>query len=392
MKNGYKVIDIDTHVNPSFDTLAKFVEPSFRPRLDEMKPYIRTVGDYNAISVASIPFDRFPGEAPQEGDTAAVIGGRGALEGRVTKASGHHRIDPQHGVSDENAEGRLQDMDLEGRDVDVIIPGTWANGMTVLEDQSLAQGMYTAYHRYMREYCSASPDRLKGIIQAPAADIEWAVSEVKTLSQEKWVVAVATILPQGVPVDHPKLDPLWEVMNDAHLPILHHSFTFEPPYFPGYRDMWDNIVVARTAAHPWGAARLLSYLIVGKIFDRYPNLNCGAAEVGHGWLPHWLIRLEEMVNYVSGTTPKTDYKPIEYAQMGRFRCGAEAFEGPEITKFCIDMLGTEALMHQSDYPHGEAHFPDTAEMVIDWPFWKDLGEGALEKHMSGNAEKLLRFV
>ena len=283
-------------------------------------------------------------------------------------------------------------MDLEGRDVDVIIPGTWANGMTVLEDQSLAQGMYTAYHRYMREYCSASPDRLKGIIQAPAADIEWAVSEVKTLSQEKWVVAVAPILPQGVPVDHPKLDPLWEVMNDAHLPILHHSFTFEPPYFPGYRDMWDNIVVARTAAHPWGAARLLSYLIVGKIFDRYPNLNCGAAEVGHGWLPHWLIRLEEMVNYVSGTTPKTDYKPIEYAQMGRFRCGAEAFEGPEITKFCIDMLGTEALMHQSDYPHGEAHFPDTAEMVIDWPFWKDLGEGALEKHMSGNAEKLLRFV
>ena len=65
MKNGYKVIDIDTHVNPSFDPLAKFVEPSFRPRLDEMKPYIRTVGDYNAISVASIPFDRFPGEAPQ---------------------------------------------------------------------------------------------------------------------------------------------------------------------------------------------------------------------------------------------------------------------------------------------------------------------------------------
>src|SRR5713101_1954137 len=30
-------------------------------------------------------------------------------------------------------------------------------------------------------------------------------------------------------------------------------------------------------------------------------------------------------------------------------------------------------MHQSDYPHGEAYFPDTAAMVLDWPFWKDLG-------------------
>ena len=392
MKNGYRVIDIDTHVNPSYDTLVKYVNPSFRNRLDELKPYIRTVDGYNALSIASIPFDRFPGEAPKDEDLQATVGGRGALEGRVTKSSGHHRVDPQHGVSDENAAGRIQDMDLEGRDIDVIIPGTWANGLSAVEDQTLAHGLYSSYHRYMREYCSYEPNRLKGLILAPGADVEWAVSEVKSLVDEKWVAAVMPVLPEGMPVDHPALDPLWEVMNDAHLPILHHSFTFEPPYFPGYRDMWGNVAVARTAAHPWGAARLLSYLIVGKIFDRFPNLNAGTAEVGHGWLPHWLIRLEEMCSYVSGTTPKTDYKPIEYAQMGRFRCGAEPFEGPAMTKACIDILGTEALMHQSDYPHGEAHFPDTAEMVIDWPFWKEIGGDALEKHMSGNAEKFLRLI
>lgn len=391
MKNGYRVIDIDTHVNPSLDTLVKYVEPSFRPRLDEFKPYIRTVGEYNALSIASIPFDRYPGEAPKGDDQSAVAGGRGALEGRVTKSSGHHRVDPQRGVSDENAAGRLADMDLEGRDVDIIIPGTWANGLTGIKDVTLAEGLYRAYHRYMREYCSAAPGRLRSIILAPAADIEWAVAEVKAMSQEKWPAAVAPILPEGMPIDHPALDPLFEVMNDEHLPILHHSFTFEPPYFPGYRDMWGNIAVARTAAHPWGAARLLSYLIVGRIFDRFPNLNAGAAEVGHGWLPHWLIRLEEMCNYVSGTTPKLEYKPIEYAQMGRFRCGAEPFEGAAMTKACIDLLGTEALMHQSDYPHGEAHFPDTAEMVINWPFWQELGDAALRKHMSGNAEALLRL-
>ena len=66
MKKGYKVIDIDTHVNPSYDTLVKYVEPSFRSRLDELKPYIRTVGDYNSLSLASIPFDRFPGEVPRD--------------------------------------------------------------------------------------------------------------------------------------------------------------------------------------------------------------------------------------------------------------------------------------------------------------------------------------
>ena len=392
MKNGYRVVDIDTHVNPSYDTLVKYVDPSFRSRLDELKPYLRTVGSYTALSMASIPFDRFPGEAPADDDVRPVLGGRGALEGRVSKTSGHHRVDPRHGVSDENAEGRLLDMDMEGRDVDVIIPGTWANGLSSLEDVSLAEGLYAAYHNYMREYCSTSPDRLKSLILVPCADIEWAVSEVKALANEKWVAAVTPILPEGMPGDHPAIDPLWEVMNDAHLPILHHSFTFEAPYFPGYRDMWGNVAVARTAAHPWGAARLLSYLIVGRIFDRFPNINAGAAEGGHGWLPHWLIRLGEMVSYVAGTTPPTEYKPIEYAQMGRFKCGAEPFEGPEMTKACIDLLGTGCLMHQSDYPHNEAHFPDTAEIVINWPFWKELGDEALQSHMSGNAESFLRLI
>ena len=203
MKKGYKVIDIDTHVNPSYDTLVKYVDPSFRPRLDELTPYLRKVGDYTALSLASIPFDRFPGDPPKVEDAAAVTGGRGALEGRVTRSSGHHRVDPRHGVSDENAEGRLLDMDMEGRDVDVIIPGTWANGLSSLEDVTLAEGLYSAYHRYMRQFCSTNPDRLKSIILAPAADIEWAVSEVKAVSQEKWVVAVAPVLPEGMPVGPP---------------------------------------------------------------------------------------------------------------------------------------------------------------------------------------------
>jgi len=38
-----------------------------------------------------------------------------------------------------------------------------------------------------------------------------------------------------------------------------------------------------------------------------------------------------------------------------------------MTKACIDILGDGVLMHQSDYPHGEAYFPDTAGMVIHWP-------------------------
>ena len=64
-----------------------------------------------------------------------------------------------------------------------------------------------------------------------------------------------------MPIDDPDLNPLWEIMNDLHLPIMHHSFFYEPPYFPGARDIWGNSAIARTAAHPWGALRCASAMM-----------------------------------------------------------------------------------------------------------------------------------
>ena len=60
-------------------------------------------------------------------------------------------------------------MDVEGVDINFIIPGTWAPGSTAL-DLSLAKAMYRSYHRYMADYCSADPRRLKGLLLAPGAD------------------------------------------------------------------------------------------------------------------------------------------------------------------------------------------------------------------------------
>jgi hypothetical protein len=91
------------------------------------------------------------------------------------------------------------------------------------------------------------------MVLVPGGDVQWAVKEVNRLKNEPWVAAVWPLLPEGKPIDHPDLGPLWDVMNDAHLPILFHSFFYEPPYFPGYRDIWGNAVVARTLASPRSA-------------------------------------------------------------------------------------------------------------------------------------------
>jgi hypothetical protein len=86
MRNGLKIVDIDTHVNPSYDTLVKYLDPDARSRVDEFQPFVRTRSSNGTISrvlhVAPYPFDRFPGEAPEE--VKVVAGGKGALEGLKT--------------------------------------------------------------------------------------------------------------------------------------------------------------------------------------------------------------------------------------------------------------------------------------------------------------------
>ena len=39
MRNGFKIVDIDTHVNPSYETLVKYLDPGGRSRVDELQPF-----------------------------------------------------------------------------------------------------------------------------------------------------------------------------------------------------------------------------------------------------------------------------------------------------------------------------------------------------------------
>ncbi|MCH7528220.1 MAG: amidohydrolase family protein [Candidatus Marinimicrobia bacterium] len=389
MKKGYKVIDMDTHIGPSFDVLCEYVDPSFRPRLPEMEQYRQKDG--KNIAVAPYQWTRYAGQKPHE-KPETIPGGQLGWSRNSRRTGGFHHAPPRPGTAEKDSAARLLDMDWEGRDIDLMYPGNWAPPLSTL-DIGIQHGLYGAFHRYIKEFCSSDPDRLKSMALLPCADIEWSVAELKSIANEKWLAGVWLMMPDGFPIDDPDLDPIYEVLNEYHIPILDHSFTSEPPFWPGYRDVWDNPVMVRTASHPWRAARWLTYLIIGKVFDRFPNLNAAVAEVGHGWLPQWVIRLDAMINYVSSNTvPPLDYKAIEYVKMGRFMCGAEPFEGPEMTKACIDILGDGALMFQSDYPHNETYFPDTVDLVLGWDIWKGLGEEVTRKFMSGNAEKMLRLI
>jgi predicted TIM-barrel fold metal-dependent hydrolase len=397
MRQGVRVIDSDTHVNPSLDVLLRYADTDLRERADDLQPYTRMVkpqpgrGDaedveaYRTLSIKPVRLQRVAGEKPPA--PGPVGADRGFLSGRTQMAT---RQPVTARVAEDNAAGRLRDMDVEGRDIDFIIPGPWAYGAPALAPH-LAKGLYRAYHRYMAEYCGADRRRLKSMVLALASDPAWSARVIAEHGKQDWVAAVWPLLPEGMPIDDPDLEPIWAAAAEADLPIMYHAFTIETPYFPGYRDVWDNPAMGRCAGQTWGGQRFLSFMLMGGMLDRYPNLRVGTLESGHGWLPHWLVRLTRQIDYVRGSvSPGLRHTPIEYAQMGRVFCSIDASEGVALTKAAIDQLGDHVLMFASDYPHPETIFPDHADAVIAWR--RELGEAALQKLMWENAARFLRLT
>jgi predicted TIM-barrel fold metal-dependent hydrolase len=397
MRQGFRVIDSDTHVNPSLDVLLRYADKELREHIDELGPYRKTVKvasghgdaeDLDSSTILAIKPVRLQRVAGEKARPPAADGGdRGFLSGRTQMVT-RHPITPR--VAEENGAGRLSDMDREGRDIDFIIPGPWCYGAPALAPH-LAQGLYRAYHRYMAEYCAADTRRLKSMVLALATEPAWAAEVIKAHAHEDWVAAVWPLLPEGMPIDDPDLEPIWAAADEADLPIMYHAFTIETPYFPGYRDIWDNPAMGRCAGQTWGGQRFLSFMLMGGMLDRYPRLRVGTLESGHGWLPHWLVRLTRQIDYVRGSvSPTLKHTPVEYAQMGRVFCSIDFSEGAALTKAAIDVLGDHVFMFASDYPHPETIFPDHADTVIAWR--DTLGEPAMQKLMWENASRFLRLT
>jgi predicted TIM-barrel fold metal-dependent hydrolase len=384
------VIDMDTHVGPSLELLKEHADTELLERWDELAPFTNTTTDSgtttrSTLRVNPIPYRRAL-RTPSSDEHGVGPGGKGALDNKtVARGTGT----PSPGVQHDNPKGRLDDMDLEGVDVHVIIPGTWGLAATAI-DQDLALGLYDAYHRYAADYCSADERRLKSLILAAASDPERAATTIRQLGDNTWVCGVALMLPEGTPVDDPGLDPIWDAMGEFDLPLVYHSFFYEAPYFPGYRDIWGNLAVARTAAHPWGAQRIVAYLLLSGMFDLWPKLRIGFSETGAGWLPYWLLRLNMMAEYLPSAVADTKRTPVQYARDGHVYCGIQLYEGPDMAKAIVDVVGDGVLMYQSDYPHGECEWPHSVEHARRWE--DVLGADVMAKLMGGNAARFLRLT
>lgn len=381
MRDSYKIYDSDTHLAPSAETLEPFFDAAMRARLPEWAgckvPFrIGWAGEKLAP-----PFRHRYRFKTRDGwrEKLRVLGEAGPRE------QGEHHFPtfmgsrfPTPGGADDDAGARIRDMDEEGVDVQLMLPGL----PPATDEVDVEVGFIRANHRFTEDFCGWAPHRLKSLVVVSSRAVEASVQEIKTWGGAPWAAGIHPNLAEGMPIDHPSLEPIWAAANDAGLCVVHHSFTAG---YPGYRDLWDNPFIGRTASHPWGAMRAVTAFFGAGILDRYPNLRYCILESGFGWLPFWAARMDDQSQYMPYALPKNlARKPSEYMTDGRFFASLVIHEGEKMARMVGEFLGEGVLMYSSDYPHAEARFPESTAKVLAW---QSLGADAMRKLMWDNAVK-----
>lgn len=380
MRNGLKVYDADTHVHASAEALEQYMSAAGKKLLPELEDFKIPIKSTICGAVLEPPYQHRYRLAPLVGgwgdDPPRYLGEAGprVKSERRSQTFMGTKLPVEDG--EWVAKSRLTDMDEEGVDVHLLVPGI-ARGH---QDPAVDLEFIRANHRYLNDFCETAPHRLKSLLTLDARFIEESVEEIKAWGSTSWAVGIWVHLPLGFPMDHPTLEPIWAAVEEEGLCVVHHSFS---DGYPGYRDLWSNPFMGRTASHPWAGMRAVASFLGAGIMDRYPNIRFSILESGFGWLPFWAARMQDQVGYM-GYVPELKHTMNEYMSSGRFFASIVLHEGPEMVNMVSNMLGDQLLMYSSDYPHPETRFPGSVDLVQGW---KALDQDLLSKIMWDNPVK-----
>jgi predicted TIM-barrel fold metal-dependent hydrolase len=252
-------------------------------------------------------------------------------------------------------------MDREGIDIGVLF-ATVVSSFCALQSVDFEVAMIRAYHRWLADYCSAYPTRLKGVAVVPMRAPERAAEEIRRVAKEPWAVGIyLSSHMEDKLLDHPGFHPIWQACVDTDLPACFHGGTARPPYGLGTFEMGNNLFIQHSATNPFEVMRGIASFVGGGVLDIFPTLRAAFLEAGVGWLPFWMERLDEHYELMPEYVPFLHRKPSEVIRSENFFISCDPDE--ETLPFVVNSVGAEHILYASDYPHFDGRFPETVSLT-----------------------------
>jgi predicted TIM-barrel fold metal-dependent hydrolase len=288
----------------------------------------------------------------------------------------------REGMKDPNA--RLVDMDAEGIDIAVLFGGGIAGTIPALEDAVFAAELARARNRWVAEYCSASPARLKGTAVLPQQDVSASVNELRRSVTEFGFIGVS-LLPnlRDRHIGDPYFFPIYEEAERLNVPICVHMFLGRYGSEAVGTMRVDKFFYSHLFGHAFEQMTALSVVLGEGLLDRFPKLRFVFLESGCGWLPYWLYRLDEHYEVLGNQVPALKTEPSKLLERGQlyFSCEADETELAHV----VETIGDDWIVFASDYSHFDSRFPGASQPIIEN---RKLSDTSKRKILNDNARRL----
>ena len=227
----------------------------------------------------------------------------------------------------------------------------------------LRYGAARAHNRHMAEFCRAD-DRLMGVAIVPLDEPELAMTELEAVLESGLAAVWVPHRPCGErSPGHVDLDPFWARLAQTGTPFVLHvggaplqlAKAWMNNGRPPTKD-WlgggENLRTKDIALLHEGPEAFLTMMILDGVLERHPTLRGASVELGAGWVPELLRRLDWVVKHWS----RNDANLQRFARTPSEQITQQLAFTPfvfEAVGDLIDQSNPDLYLFSSDYPHIE---------------------------------------
>lgn len=343
--------DADSHIMELPDFLKRYADPGLRDEIPEVSYAASLVTDEEVAVIVG------QGGRHSPEHVAAQV----ALGDRLIESSKEIQA---LGAFDRDDRSRALDLlgfkkQLVFATHSVALPFSASSKVS----PELRYGAARAHNRHMADFCGADP-RLLGVAIVPLDEPELAIAELDA------AIAAglkAVWVPHRPPFErspgHLDFDPFWARLAESGTPFLLHVGGAPLQQARAWMNNgkgavkdWmgggENLRSKDIAILHQGPETFLSMMLIDGVFERFPALRGASVELGAGWVPALLTRLDWVAkNWIRADKNQTPFsrKPSE---MLRQQMAFTPFVFEDVGML-IDHSGPDLYLFSSDYPHVE---------------------------------------